>query len=62
MDDLTNLFDEIFEEDLTVSGNNDSMNEIKSICLDCGQINGEHTIYCEKLINPIDNKIYFMFL
>lgn len=43
------LFDAINEEEeLTVSGNEDPMDSIHSVCSSCGGTNGQHSLSCDE--------------
>jgi len=46
-DDDVILFDSI-DEELPVSGNEDPLDSVKSVCLSCGCANGEHSPSCDE--------------
>lgn len=40
------LFDDI--DDTSVSGNEDPLDNVKSVCLSCGGVNGQHSSSCDE--------------
>ena len=48
-----NLFDPLEDEELTVSGNNDPLDNIHSICQECGGVNDQHKLDCDQIFYTI---------
>ena len=52
---MENLFDPLFDsEETTVSGNNDPLDRITSVCPECGSTNGNHLPDCEDFLGAIE--------